>query len=149
MNELIKLVVAGWRGAREDRHGDTVRDGLAVVEEHLGGFRQDSDDVLVLSGDNPDGGVDAIVHGYVTAPAQKAAGWKWQSERDGRKERVPGTGLADYRVMMRERDVDMLVLFPGPADAESREALSWAIRYGVPFMGFPIPPVTWGGRPPR
>jgi hypothetical protein len=137
---LIKMVVAGWRGAREDVHGDVVRAGLVKVEAHLES-RLDSDDVLVLSGDNPNGGVDAIAEAFAAE-----AGWKWESRRSERKEKLPGSGIADYRKMMRDRTVDLLVLFPGPNEMECREALAWATRYGVPFIGFPIPAELWGGQ---
>lgn len=154
---MITVVAAGWRGARDDRHGETVRHGLGLLEELLGHTRVDSDSVLVLSGDSPHGGVDAIVQAYVTASAQRTAGsaprapsgWLWESRRVDRSEKLPGSGTGNYRVMMRDRKVDWLVMFPGPADADSREALSWAIRYGVPTMAFPIPAEMWGGRAPR
>jgi hypothetical protein len=132
---MLKIVVAGWQGARKDKHEGIVDDGLAQAYEHLVAVLDRGDQpVTVVSGDSPRGGLDSIVKMLVG----NRDGWKFDGRRAHRQEKLPGSGTGNYQQMLMHGGVDLTVLFPGPNDSDSVEAMRWSVRYGVPFLGFPV-----------
>jgi hypothetical protein len=136
----MKIIVAGWRAARKEQHGDIISDGLltAVDMRDAGQIRLagDSGDVTLVHGGSPHGGVDAIATGLA-----EGWGWKVDDREHQRNEIAAGTGTGNYREICKGGG-DVVVLFPGPNCADSSEAYLWSIRYGLPFLGFPLAAVA-------
>lgn len=132
----MRIIVAGWRAARQDRHGEIIAEGLAEAVDGALTPEQSGGAHVLVHGDNPHGGVDEIA-------AKLAAGWGWRIDDRGhqRSEVSAGTGTGNYRQMCQD-GADLVVLFPGTNDTDAREAYLWAVRYGIPFIGFPLDAVA-------
>lgn len=129
----MKLIVAGWAGATVERHLEQVHSALELVVRMNGAVRTDvlDEDMLVVTGGSPRG-LDVVAETVAAS-----LGWKLKSWEDARREILPGCGTGNYRAICQD-GADLMVLFPGPADTDSLEALRWAVRKRIPFMGFPL-----------
>lgn len=132
----MKIIVAGWRAAQRTRDSVTIAEGLKRAEEWVRhdhpGVDPELNPITLVHGGNPLGGVDEIA-------AEIADGWGWNvdNREHERRELRPGTGTGNYLQMYRD-GAYLAVLFPGLNDTDAMDAMRWAIRYGIPFIGFPL-----------
>lgn len=131
---MVKMIVAGHRMARPERHGELIAEALS---DAVGGDVYAQDQSLqgahmLVHGGNPLGGLDDVA-------ANIGRGWGWTivSYGDERSEAVPGTGVGNYAAMT-QAGADLVLLFPGLNDSDSREAELWAIRRGIRYRGYPL-----------